>query len=158
MLHACYTMTMQCISQPALRPPQILNHSCMQTDQAEGVHRIEQQRRDLEPHVTKWRAYEARALVFQTRKLDFMQQQAESLASSITATSNQVPKYLCLSTVLQPHADVQIHNTTAWLSLHVITTQVYLYVLLQVMLPCFVLHCLILSFVAICCVIVAKQV
>lgn len=98
MLNAHYTLFMQRISQPALRHCKCRTMLCMQTDRAEGVHRIEQQRKDVEPQVTKWRAYEARALVFQTRKLDFMQQQAESLAYSITATSKEVLKYLTYNT------------------------------------------------------------
>lgn len=66
---------------------------------------MEQQRNQLVPHVTRWKAYEARASVFQMRKLDFVQQQADLLACSVTATSLEVTAllfdiHMCLTTDL----------------------------------------------------------
>ena len=57
------------------------------------LYRMEQQRQQLEPQVHKWTVYEAQASTFQTRKLNFLQQQAESLTVSISTTTQQVRKW-----------------------------------------------------------------
>lgn len=57
--------------------------------------RVEQQRKQLAPQVTKWKAYEARASAFQGRKMDFLQQQADRLASTISTTQQKVLNVDC---------------------------------------------------------------
>lgn len=54
------------------------------------VFRSEQHRQQLAPQVSKWKAYELESSVFQTRKMCFLQQQADSLAMSIARKEQQV--------------------------------------------------------------------
>ncbi|KAL3150461.1 hypothetical protein ABBQ32_000287 [Trebouxia sp. C0010 RCD-2024] len=78
-------------------------------DLADESLRVEQQRKQLAPQVTKWKAYEAKASVFQTRKTNFMQQQADSLARSISATSIEVDRHHMQLIAAKDKAD-QLHD------------------------------------------------
>ena len=58
--------------------------------------RIEHHRQDLAPQVSRWKAFEARASVFQTRKVQFLQQQADHLATAIEEKDKQVMSLLSI--------------------------------------------------------------
>ncbi len=52
--------------------------------------RMEQHRQHLAPQVIKWKAYEAKAAAFQDCKVQFLQQQADSLTQAIDQKDNKV--------------------------------------------------------------------
>ena len=67
--------------------------------------RVEQHKQHLAPQVVKWKAYEAKAAAFQDCKVQFLQQQADSLTEAIDQKDNKVTS-CSLATLCLYHAKV----------------------------------------------------